>query len=237
MTRAMSVLLLAALGACDTDVFTTFDDRRLVCAAKLDDFEEDVDWDDVQSWIDTAVENRWVMNAYAHAPGRTISYPTLERALDMFRDAGLVPTTYRDFDPTAEPYAGVILSFDDDEIDEWTEAAPLFDAYDMHVTFFLTRYATYPDDWKAKVRALADAGHAIENHSTTHANAKDYAEAHGIKAYVQDEVLAAFDALHADGYPSESFAYPGGVRTDALDAAILPHVKYLRTIDGGPCSN
>jgi hypothetical protein len=234
MTRGSSVFVvaLAAVGACD--LYATFDDRRLVCAAKLDDFQEDVDWDDVQSWIDDAVENRWVLNLYAHAPGVTISYPTLERALHMFQASGLTHTTYRDLDPSGEPFAGIALSFDDDYVDEWTEAAPLFEASEIHVTFFVTRYQTYSDDQKAKVRALADAGHAIESHSMTHANAVKYADEHGVDAYVRDEVLPSFDALHADGYPSESFAYPGGSRSDELDAAILPHVKYLRTT-AGPC--
>jgi len=98
----------------------------------------------------------------------------------------------------------------------------------------VTRYATFSTETKQQLRILADEGHDLQARGVNHLSAVEYATEHGAAAYVTDEVLPSLEVLRADGYPADSFAYPGGARTDATDRAIEPHVRFLRTTPG-PC--
>ncbi len=216
------------------DLYFTFDHRQLLCGAPIDDYINELDWDRLQQRIDIAVEQRWVLNLYAHTPGESIRVETLDRAFAMFERAGLRFTTYRDLDPNDAPYAGVAFAFDDNAIDAWFDTRALLDRYSASVTFFVTYYSSFSFEQRAKLHALAEDGHAIEAHSVNHFDAVDYSAKHGVAAYVQDEVLPSFQVLRDDGFTPESFAYPGGARSDETDRAIEPYVRYLRTTPG-PC--
>ncbi len=98
----------------------------------------------------------------------------------------------------------------------------------------MTYYATFTAEGRQKLHELANDGHAIEAHGINHLDAVAYAAEHGAEAYVTDEVLPSLQVLRDDGFAPTSFAYPGGARSDETDAAIAPHVRYLRTTPG-PC--
>jgi len=70
------------------DLYFTFDDRQVLCGFPIDDYINPVDWDRLQERIDLAVDQRWILNAYAHTPGVSITTETLERAFTMFEAAG-----------------------------------------------------------------------------------------------------------------------------------------------------
>ena len=226
----MAWVIVALLGGCGTvvsdELYFTNDDRALLCAESLDDYLVPVNWDVLQDRIDVAVREQWVLNVYAHAPGVTIADDTLDRALTMFEAAGLAFSTYHLLDPSAPPRAGVVLSFDDDDAAAWTSIQPLLARHHAIATFFVSGYDGWSADDRARLHALADDGHAVEAHTLHHLRADCYPE--GPEAYVRDEVLPSLDALRSDGFAAESFAYPGGDRNDASDAAIAPHVRYLR---------
>lgn len=237
MLRAVVVCALVAVG-CNArdDLFFTFDDRQVLCGLSLDDYKSDVDWGGLEYEISVAVEASWVLNRYAHEPGATVRIDTLERAFSMFAHAGLRFVTYADLDPLDPPYAGVAFAFDDAAIDAWFETRPLFDRYGAKVTFFVTRYADFSPEQRAKLHALAADGHAIEAHGVHHLDAAVYAAEHGAAAYLDDEVLPSLQILRDDGFTPSSFAYPFGARTEETDRAIAPHVRYLRTTPG-PCTH
>ncbi len=236
--RMWWISIFVTVAACtdapvDDDFFFSFDDRQVLCGFPIDDYLIPTDWDRLQQRIDTAVEQKWIVNVYAHSPGVTIQVATLERALSMFVAAGLPFVTYPDLDPTAEPYAGVAFQFDDDGIDSWTEVRPLLDRYAARITLFVTRFDQMSADQRAQLHVLADDGHAVEAHSVSHVEAARYAAELGAQAYLDDEVLPSLAALRADGFTPESFAYPYGSHTPETDALIAPHVRFLRTTPGG----
>lgn len=227
-------LLALLAGGCgdniDDALYFTYDDRPLLCAFAIDDFVVPVDWDRVQERIDTALAQSWVLLAYAHTPGVTVSLDTLERAFSMFDAAGLAYTTYADLDPQAPPAPGIAFAFDDDSVSTWWQIRPMFALHGARVTFFVTEYQDFTDQGRAQLHDLADDGHAIEAHGVHHLDADTYPA--GPDAYYTDEVAPSLAALRAEGYSPDAFAYPGGLRTAATDAAIEPHVRYLRATPG-----
>lgn len=229
---------LVAIAGCtdeaDDALYMTFDERRLVCAASVDDWTDPIDWDLLQLRMTAAADNQWVLGLYAHTPGRSISMPALERILTMAEDTGLAFTRYRDLDATTEPFGGLLLSFDDHEESYWFDARDVFRRHAAKVTFFVTKYPAMPADFRAQLHLLYDDGHAIEAHGIAHLHAPDYVAEHGIAAYLADEVTPSFEVLRADGFDPKSYAYPYGERTDETDDAILPNVSWLRTTRG-PC--
>lgn len=211
-------------------MYFTYDDRRLLCAFAIDDYLVPTDWDRLQARIDDAVAEHWVVNVYAHSPGVTIDPVTLERAFSMFDEAGLAYLTYPDLEHGGEPQAAVAFGFDDDGVETWTSIRPLLEKHHVRATFFVTRFDTFTADQKAQLAVLAADGHAIESHTLHHLEAAKY-EA-GAQAYYDQEVAPEIELLRAGGYTPESFAYPYGSRTEATDAIIGPHVRFMRTTPG-----
>ena len=231
------VALVAVLGgACggnvDDDVFFTYDDRQLLCGQPLDDYLVPENWDRLLETVDTAVREGWVLNVYAHAPGVSISIPTLERALSMFEGAGLPYLTYRDLDPEAEPRAGVVFAFDDNGVDSWMSVRSLLQRHGVRATLFVSNFHELDAKQRAALHVLEHDGHDIESHTVHHLEAAKYADLHGPRAWLDDEVLPEIEMLRADGFAPESFAYPYGSRTAETDAVIAPYVRWIRTTPG-----
>ena len=237
--RSIAVLIAVALCACGDNYalgfyFTYDSERYVLCPQKLDDDREPLKWDQIEKRIADAAELDWVYGLYAHRPGVSISNETLERALDLVDAAGLPYLRYQDLDPTAEPAPGVMISFDDDYIEEWASIRDILDRHGAKATFFVTRYAAFTESERAELHRFADEGHGVEAHGMVHLDATVYAAEHGIQAYLDDEVLPSIEILRNDGFDTQSFAYPFGAHDDALDEAIHPYVRYVRTI-GSRC--
>lgn len=238
----MRSLVLTCIASCwagcgaDDGLYFTFDDRRVLCAARLDDDDASLDWARLQRRIENARINDWVLGLYTHSPGKSVQIETLERVFSMIEQAGLRFVTYADLAPEDSPYAGVTVGFDDSFVEAWFASRELFDRYDAKVTFFLTRYAMYSPEQRAMIHTLAEDGHGIEAHGVLHLDLVEYAKEHGVEATLRDEVLPSFEVLAADGFTPQTFSYPFGARSPELDEAILAHVPYVRTT-AGPCPN
>lgn len=196
----------------------------------------------IESGLDRAVERGEVVELYAHHPGTTIAWHTIEAVLAGAQQRGLRFYTYADLARGAPQAPGIALSFDDAWVDEWWHGRSLFDRYGAKLTFFIAYYPRFTDEQKAKLRDLANDGHAIEAHTITHARAPSYVEAHGLRAYLDDEVLPSIDLLRADGYDVTTFAYPFGARTRETDHEILRDISLIRSVsytysgvDESPC--
>jgi peptidoglycan/xylan/chitin deacetylase (PgdA/CDA1 family) len=137
------------------------------------------------------------------------------------------------------------LSFDDQAVDTWYAARPMFAAHGARVTFFITRYWIFSAQGRDELHQLAADGHDIEAHTIDHLRAPDYVADHGLRAWLDDEALPSIDVLTADGFdPPVAFAYPFGVRTGETDRAMLDHVSVLRSVSfsfsapvADPCPN
>ncbi len=184
----------------------------------------------IDAGLDRARDDGLVVQLYGHVPGRTVSLARIEAVLAGARDRGLASFTYDDFAAGAAAAPGLALSFDDAAIDEWVSIADLLDTYAVRVTFFVAYYETFTVEQRERLRDLAARGHAVAAHSVRHLRAPDYAERHGLAAYVADEVQPGVDALRADGHDPKAFAYPYGARTSELDRTLLVDFPILRSV-------
>jgi len=210
-----------------------WDDRRVLCSEKVDDLNGGLDWESVEQHLQDAEEGGWAVIFHAHTPTVTVSLDRIERLLSAAATHHLAPVTFRDLDEASPRGAAFALAFDDNAPDEWMLARPLLERYQARVTFFVARYAALTTTQQDEIRVLADDGHDIEPHTVNHLHPRDYVAAHGLDAYVADEVLPSFQVLIDAGFPPPSaFAYPFGEHTAELDTAILAHVPRVRTTMG-----
>jgi Polysaccharide deacetylase len=218
----------AGLGDLD-GIFYDGDGRAVHCVANLDS-SAGSSLASVDTALDRAAERGQVVELYAHRPTITVPLDTIEHVLTGARDRGLAFVTYADFAAGEGRGPGLALSFDDSGVPYWMMARPLFQRYGARVTLFISRYASLPDDQRAMIRELSNDGHDIAAHSVQHLRAPSYVEDHGLRAYLDDEVLPSIQVLRDDGYPVTSYAYPYGARTEELDRAIGEHVPILRSV-------
>jgi peptidoglycan/xylan/chitin deacetylase (PgdA/CDA1 family) len=94
----------------------------------------------------------------------------------------------------------------------------------------VTRFDYLSDAEIAMLQELRDDGHAIEAHGLRHLDAPDYRERHGLRAYLDDELLPSLELMRDAGFEPRSFAYPFGARTSELDRAVLDHFELLRSV-------
>jgi peptidoglycan/xylan/chitin deacetylase (PgdA/CDA1 family) len=232
--RAMRWLLVIALAGCHQSDYLayTWDDRRVLCSSSIDDLTQDAPWDLVDEQLVLAQQHDWVVMFHAHVPDATVSRAAIGRILDHAEGHGLDYVTFRELAP-GPARGGLAFAFDDDAIDAWLSVRDLLAARGAHVTFFVTRYYNFTPEMTAGLAQLAADGHDIEPHSVDHLRATDYAAAHGLDAYLTDQVWPSFDILTAAGYPTATvYAYPFGLHDDAMDARILDRVPHVRTTPG-----
>ena len=231
----MTVAMLALLTACQADLgdidgaFYDGDGRAVHCAVDLD-LVANNDLASIETALDRAAARGEVVELYAHSPGKTVPYDTIEHVLAGAVARGLPFVTYADFATTDVQGPGLALSFDDHNIVEWYSLRPMFERHSARVTFFLSRYAYLGELEYQYLRELAGDGHAVEAHSVNHLRAPLYVEERGLAAYLHDEVIPSIEVLENDGYPVHAYAYPFGARTDELDDAIREHVPILRSV-------
>jgi hypothetical protein len=211
------------------ELYYDWDDRRVLCAAGLDDSAGN-DFDSVESGLERAAARGEVISLYAHKPGGTVSVERIDRVLGAAGRLGLDFVTYRDLAARGPARAALSLSFDDAHVDEWFALRELLDRHGARVTFFVTRYDRLSERRRDELRALAGDGHAIEAHGLRHRNAPEYVEENGLEAYLDDEARPSIELLRSDGFDPVAFAYPFGARTGELDRALLDEVALLRSV-------
>ena len=210
-------------------MFYNGDDRRVHCAANLDDRSRNTE-DSIDTALDRARDKGQIVELYNHEPGVTVPLDKLEHVLAGARDRGLPYVTYRDLAQGGVSGAGIALSFDDAFTDAWTDIRPMLMQYGVRATFFVSRYDFMADYQHDQLHQLAADGHDIAAHSVRHLNAPDYVETHGLAAYIDDEALPSIEVLQNAGFDVTSYAYPFGARTGELDDALLEHVSIVRSV-------
>src|ERR1051325_3284988 len=216
------VLLLVA--SCHDDDYLAFtgDDRKVLCSAAIDDLTQDAPWELVQSHIRFAAQHDWVVLFHAHTPDQTITRGAIDRVLALTSTAGIDFVTFRNFGTNQPTHAALALAFDDNAIDAWFSIRDQLAAHLARVTFFVSRFHSRSTEELAELAQLAADGHDIEPHSVDHLRGTDYVQAHGLDAYLSDQVLPSFTALTDAGYPAPTtYAYPWGLHDDAIAARVL----------------
>lgn len=233
-----ALVLAVVLTACTSEgpLGYDWDGRQVLCSIAIDDLSHDAPWDKVDAEIQRAHDEGTVALFHAHDPTRTISIDAIQRVLGLADAAGLAYLTYAELQAAAPPRPAIALAFDDQWVDDWLQIAPELAAHGARVTFFVTRVAMYDAFTVDELSQLAALGHGVEAHSVNHLHARDYEAAHGVDAYVADEVLPSIQILEDMGYPVTSYAFPFGESDDALDAAVLRYVQKVR-VSPGSCPN
>lgn len=226
---------LAAGGCLQTSIdevdgaFYAGGERKVHCAIDIDTVTRNDDAS-IDGGLDRARDRGEVIELFAHRPGKTVSWDTLEHVFAGAKSRGLPFVTYADLATGTVTGPGIAFAFDDDAVDLWTQGRDLYATYDARLTFFSTRYDLLQDAQRAELRQLSVDGHDIEAHSARHLRGPEVVEAKGLASYLADEMQPSIDRLVADGYPVSAFAYPFGARTDEMDAAILKQVPILRSV-------
>ncbi|HEY4179959.1 MAG TPA: polysaccharide deacetylase family protein [Kofleriaceae bacterium] len=194
------------------------------------DDEAGVSISEIEAAMDRALERSETVELYGHKPGVTVPVEKLEAVVAAADARGLPFVLYSDFAHGEGNGPGVALSLDDNSVALWDGIRPMLRQYNAHFTFFVSRYTNLSDTQKATLADFLNDGHELQPHSVKHLREPEYVEERGLAALMTEEVLPSIDALRADGYPAEAFAYPFGARTSEIDEEILKHVKVLRSL-------
>jgi peptidoglycan-N-acetylglucosamine deacetylase len=124
---------------------------------------------------------------------------------------------------------GVCISFDDRSVHEWFAIRPLLQKYNARVTFFVTQWDSLSAEEKNMLRILQEDGHEIGFHGALHVVSEYYIKEHSMAKYIEDEIEAGIEAMHADGFYPTSFAYPYSAKYWFTDRALLKHFSVLRS--------
>lgn len=123
-----------------------------------------------------------------------------------------------------EPEHGVLLlTFDDQNYDNWLAATNLFARYGARATF--CPYGSLTADKLAKMMLLKDRGHTIGCHTVDHVNTDGVSDP---AAWVAAQVTPQVDAYASVGHTVRTLAYPNNKHTDAIDAYILANTPIQR---------
>jgi hypothetical protein len=231
----VTLAALVALAGCHrhrravNNLAYSWDDRRVLCSAAIDDARGDDRWWHVLWELYRARAWGRVALMHAHAPGILVRSDTIDRVLGVADALGVQTVTYRELVPSAPHRAALALAFDDDEVDAWLALRPLLAAHHAHVTFFVCCWDKLTAAQRAGLVELARDGHDIEPHGAHHEPARAYVRAHGLDGYLRDEVWPSLAVLVAAGLPpATTFAYPGGIHDRAIDDAVLQRVAKVR---------
>lgn len=121
---------------------------------------------------------------------------------------------------------GIIISFDDNYIDEWFSCKEVFKKYNIRATFFIAHSHLLDTINIQKLKILEKEGHEIGCHGYRHLNCMDYADS--IDIYMEQEIKPAVNQLKKHGFQVCSFAYPFGTSTDYIDSILLTYFSFIR---------
>jgi peptidoglycan/xylan/chitin deacetylase (PgdA/CDA1 family) len=124
--------------------------------------------------------------------------------------------------------AGVVISFDDDFVDEWFEVNTILHAYDWKATFFVTRFNKLSMAEIQKLKDLKSFGHEIGAHGLNHLNAPTFISANGASEYFNQEIYPMLNLMNNNDFSPTSFAYPYGARNATTDDLLLNEFQIIR---------
>ncbi|MGC4101443.1 polysaccharide deacetylase family protein [Ferruginibacter sp.] len=129
---------------------------------------------------------------------------------------------------------GIVLTFDDDRIDNWYNYLPLLDSANVRATFYICKYNRFTPEQKRKLNEIKNHGHEIAFHSLNHYNMQDYVykNKHTIDDLMRCEIEAGLKMMNQDGYYPTTFAYPYGAHNGLFDKILMRYFKSVRALNG-----
>ena len=123
---------------------------------------------------------------------------------------------------------GVVLTLDDDYVENWASAQDILKVYNWKATFFITKCNQLSTDELTKLQEFNTYGHEIAAHGLNHFNAPQFFAADGAEAYIATEIQPMMKIMDDNGLHTTSFAYPFGARNAVTDATLLNNFRILR---------
>jgi peptidoglycan-N-acetylglucosamine deacetylase len=129
---------------------------------------------------------------------------------------------------------GIVLTFDDNKIDNWVDYLPLLDSAGVKATFYICKYNRFTSEQKNKLSIIQSHGHEIAFHTTNHYNMEDYVykQKHTIDELMRCEVEAGLKMMNKDGFYPTTFAYPYGAHNGVFDKTLMRYFKSVRALNG-----
>jgi peptidoglycan/xylan/chitin deacetylase (PgdA/CDA1 family) len=144
-------------------------------------------------------------------------------------------------------HPGVVITFDDNYVDNWVDYLPMLDSSGVKATFYICRYNRFTPDQKNKLRLIQSKGHEIAFHTTNHYNMMDYVykHKHTLDEWIQKEIVNGLKQMNQDGFYPTNFAYPAGAHNGVADKMLQRYFKSVRALNGTndysksliPCEN
>lgn len=129
---------------------------------------------------------------------------------------------------------GIVLTFDDNRVENWVKYLPLLDSFGVKATFYICKYNRFTNDQKKKLSIIKSYGHEIAFHSTNHYNMEDYVykQNHTVDELMRFEVEAGLKLMNQDGFYPTTFAYPYGAHNGMFDKLLMRYFKSVRALNG-----
>ncbi len=115
-------------------------------------------------------------------------------------------------------HGAVFFTFDDCDVNGWTNSTELFRRYNGHATFFFC--GAIGEEQIECMKKLSAAGHSLGLHTLTHADAPEFISQYGGAAYWRQEIAPQLAAAEAAEVNIRNFAFPNN-RKDAASIALL----------------
>lgn len=131
-------------------------------------------------------------------------------------------------------HAGILLTFDDNNIENWYQHLAFFDSAGIRATFFISKYSRFTKEQIRKLKAIQGRDHEIAYHTINHYNMVDYVYKyhHTIDDLIEKEIVAGLTLMNRDGFYPKTFAYPFGAHCDAIDRSLKQYFKSVRALNG-----
>lgn len=130
------------------------------------------------------------------------------------------------------PKPGIAITFDDSYINEWYKCIPLFDSFDVKVTFYISSFNRLSQEQKLKLHKLQEHGHEIAYHSVNHYDLVKYLQKNKMKKLEEEEISAGLCSMKDEGFYPTTFAYPYGSHNEILDNCLLRKFTSVRALNG-----
>ena len=84
---------------------------------------------------------------------------------------------------------GIVLTFDDNRVDNWFSYLPMLDSSGVKATFYICKYNRFTADQKRKLSIIQSHGHEIAFHTSNHYNMEEYVykQKHTIEELILNE--------------------------------------------------
>src|SRR3954466_6608822 len=84
---------------------------------------------------------------------------------------------------------GIVLTFDDNYIDDWYKYLPVLDSFGAKATFYVSHYTYLTPQQKAKLKIIEQHGNEIGFHTTHHANLVNLLKTKSLADVMHQEVF------------------------------------------------